>query len=268
MIRPHVLSSFANTFAPLGFRDISFVPSYGLAEATLAVSFAALQTGVLTDEVDLDRLEQDRVAAPPESESDRVREFVICGPPLPGTALEIRDAAGAVLPDRHVGRVVIRGPSLMRGYDGGAMQSGTVLSEDGWLDTGDLGYLLDGQLVIAGRAKEMIIVNGRNLWPQDLEWSVDQATTHVRSGGAAVFSTDKSGDEKVVLLLEARGVPDGQERANFIGEVAGLLRERHGVEVDVVLVPPGSLPRTSSGKLRRSEARDRYNKGVFSATSP
>jgi fatty-acyl-CoA synthase len=268
MIRPHVLTRFEEAFATDGFRAEAFVPSYGMAEATLAISFAPLDTGVTTDTLDLDHLEREAIAAPATAESTRARTFALCGPPLPGTEVEIRDAAGAPLPERRVGRILVRGPGLMRGYDGRPEESAEVLSPDGWFETGDLGYRLDGQLVITGRAKDLIIVNGRNVWPQDLEWSVEQAVPTVRSGDAAAFAVEEDGTEQVVLLVEARGAPDLAERERLAAESAGTLRARHGVEARVVLVPPGSLPRTSSGKLSRTLARSRYLGGAFAPPAP
>jgi fatty-acyl-CoA synthase len=267
MIRTHVLTRFAETFGPDGFRAEAFVPSYGMAEATLAISFTPLGSGVLTDTVDLDRLERDGIAAPASTESARIRAFALCGPPLPGTEVEIRDADGTALPERRIGRILVRGPGLMRGYDDRPEESVAVLSPDGWLDTGDLGYRLDGQIVITGRAKELIIVNGRNVWPQDLEWSVEHALPSVRDGDVAAFAVEEEGTEQVVLLIEAPGAPGNAERERLAAEAAGTLRARHGVEARVVLVPRGSLPRTSSGKLSRILARSRYLGGAFAPSA-
>ena len=143
-----------------------------------------------------------------------------------------------------------------------------MLSASGWLDTGDLGYLRNGQIVLTGRSKDLIIVNGRNVWPQDLEWSVEQALPALRSGGAAAFAVDEDAVEQVVLLVEARGRLDGAERERISADVIGTLRARHGVEARVVLVPPSSLPRTSSGKLSRTLARLRYLRGAFAKPAP
>jgi fatty-acyl-CoA synthase len=263
MIRAPVLSRFAETFAPDGFRAEAFLPSYGMAEATLAVSFAPLGAGVRTDTVDLDRLEREGVAAPPARGSRRVRSFVLCGPPLPGTELEIGDSGGDPLPERRVGRILVRGPGLMRGYDGRPAETAAVLSPDGWLDTGDLGYRLGNEVVVTGRAKDLIIVNGRNVWPQDLEWSVEQSVAALRSGDVAAFSVEEDDAETVVLLVETRGAPDPRAREALATAVSGTLRARHGLEGRVVLVPTGSLPHTSSGKLSRVLARARYLQGDF-----
>jgi fatty-acyl-CoA synthase len=153
----------------------------------------------------------------------------------------------------------------MRGYDGRPAETAAVLSPDGWLDTGDLGYRLGGEVVVTGRAKDLIIVNGRNVWPQDLEWSVEQSVHALRSGDVAAFSVEEADAEAeaVVVLVETRGAPDPRAREALAAEVAGTLRARHGLDGRVVLVPTGSLPHTSSGKLSRVLARARYLRGDF-----
>lgn len=264
MIRPNSVARFAETFARNGFRAEALLPSYGMAEATLAVSFAPLDTGVRTDTVDLDRLEREGIAAAPAGAVARQREFVFCGKPLPAHALEVRDTSDRILSDRHVGRILIRGPSIMQGYDGQPEKTLEVLSDDGWLDTGDLGYRLDGDVVITGRAKDLIIINGRNIWPQDLEWSIEQTVPGVRSGDVAAFSVDEGGgEETLVLLAETRGLSDAASQERRIAEIGAVLRTRHGLEGRVVLVPAGSLPQTSSGKLSRTWARRRFLAGDF-----
>ncbi len=258
MIRPAVLAAFAEAFAGNGFRAEAFLPSYGMAEATLAISFARLDTGIETDIVGLDLLEREGRAVPaPPGATGRVRGFVICGAPLPDHEVEIRGEDASVLPDRHVGRIHVRGPSLMQGYDGRPEETAEVLSADGWLDTGDLGYRIDGRVVITGRAKDLIIINGRNVWPQDLEWSVEQAVAGIRTGDVAAFSVEDEARERVVLMVEARST-EPAERARLEKEVADTVRARHGIECLVVLTRPGMLPTTSSGKLSRSRARRMY----------
>jgi fatty-acyl-CoA synthase len=267
MIRPHVLAGFVEAFAPHGFRAEALVPSYGMAEATLAISFAELERGVRTDEVDLTRLETEGYAQVATEGTERRRQFVACGAVLPEHELDIRDTAGNSLPDRQVGSILVRGPSIMLGYDGQPERTAEVLSADGWLDTGDLGYRLDGEVVITGRAKDVILVKGRNIWPQDLEWSVEQAVQGLRTGDVAAFSVDEEGEEQVVVLVEARGAPDPTARERLIADVGGVLRSRHGLESRVVLVPPGGLVQTSSGKLSRAWSRRKYLEGAFGAVA-
>ncbi len=262
MIRPPVLKAFAERFAPSGFDPKAFVASYGMAEATLALSFAPLDLGLRAETLDVDRLERDGIAAPSAKAACRSRDFALCGPALPGHELEVRDERGQPLDEGRVGRIYARGPSLMRAYFGQPEETARVLSADGWLDTGDLGYLSGGEIVITGRAKDLIIVNGRNVWPQDLEWTAEAEAAALRSGDVAVFSVAGEGEETVVALVQCRtSDPDAREKLRT--DIAGCLRLRHGVETEVVLTPPHSLPRTSSGKLSRSRAKAMYQAGQF-----
>ncbi|MCQ8240183.1 fatty acyl-AMP ligase [Rhizosaccharibacter radicis] len=260
MIRPHVLEEFAGRFAAAGFAASAFLPSYGMAEATLALCFAPLGQGLQQDTLDVDRMEGEQVAVPPRPGA-RARSFVVCGTPLPGHEAEIRDEEGAVLPDRQVGRIFARGPSLMLGYDGRPAETAEVLSADGWLDTGDLGYRLNDSLVITGRAKDLIIVNGRNIWPQDLEWSVEHLVPEVRAGRVAAFSVDRGGREAVILAAETR--PSSEPAERIEAAIAGAVRAQHGVDAEVLLLPVNSLPFTSSGKLSRAGTRQRFLGGAF-----
>jgi fatty-acyl-CoA synthase len=266
MIRPAVLARFAETFAPQGFDARAFLPSYGMAEATLAITFAPLGRGIETDTVDLDRLERDGVASPP-APGGRARTVVLCGVPIPEHELEIRGADGRALPDRAVGRILARGPSLMRGYDARPAETSAVLSADGWLDTGDIGYRLGGALVVTGRAKDLIIINGRNIWPQDLEWTVEQAVPEIRSGKIAAFSVEEDGREVLVLAAEARALSGQAAGAALAASIGDTLRAQHGLDGRVLLLPINTLPYTSSGKLSRSAARARYLAGTLTAAS-
>ncbi len=262
MIRPEPLRAFAEAFAPAGFDPGAFNASYGMAEATLCLTLTPVGGGLRTDTTDVDRLEREGVATAPAKRATRVRDFALCGRILPDHVLEVRDAAGHVLPERRVGQIFAKGPSLMKAYFGEPEETAKVLSADGWLDTGDLGYMVDGQIVITGRAKDLIIVNGRNVWPQDLEWTAEKEVATLRQGDVAVFSITGDLDETVVALVQCRG-SDPAAREALRAEVAKLLRVRHGLDVQVTLVPPRSLPETSSGKLSRSRARALYLDGAF-----
>ncbi|MBU2654522.1 fatty acyl-AMP ligase [Acidomonas methanolica] len=262
MIRHHILENFAERFASAGFRAEAFVASYGMAEATLAISFAPLDTGIQTDTIDLRRLETEGAAYPSHDPSLVLRTFVLCGRALPDHEVEIRDTEGKVLADRRVGTVYVRGPSLMRGYYGRDSETHSVLSGDGWLNTGDLGYMLDGQVVITGRAKDLIIINGRNIWPQDLEWSAETAIGSLRSRDVAVFSVETETGENIVALVQCRAT-NPAERECLREETAGHFRRQHGVDVEVILVPPHTLPQTSSGKLTRARAKAMLLAGQF-----
>jgi fatty-acyl-CoA synthase len=264
MIRPEPLRAFAGAFSRCGFDANAFVASYGMAEATLALTLSPLGQGLNTDLADIDRLERQGWAASPSTPEARSREFALCGRPLAGHQIEVRDDAGVKLGERRVGRVFASGPSLMKAYFGEPAESAKVMSAEGWLDTGDLGYRLGGQIVITGRAKDLIIVNGRNVWPQDLEWTAEKETAGLRGGDVAVFSVFDEDGERVVALVQCR-ISDETARAGLRVQVANLLRARHGLEVQVVLAPPHSLPQTSSGKLSRTRAKALYESGAFNS---
>lgn len=254
MVRTEPLERFAETVAPVGFDPDAFLPCYGLAESSLAVTFPALGRGASTECVDADALSDRGVAVPADPDDSRTSEIVNCGEPLPGHELVIRDGAGEPLGDREVGRVTLRGPSVMRAYFRDPQATKEVLSEDGWLDTGDLGYLTDEGLFITGRRKDLIIVNGRNIWPQDLEYLAEQEP-EVRIGDTSAFGvSEPDGVEKAVLVVQCR-VSDPVERDDLVSRIQSSVYRSSGVHCLVDLVPPRTLPRTSSGKLSRSEAR-------------
>ncbi len=263
MVRADVLERFAATFEPYGFDRTAFIPSYGMAEVCLAITFCPHDTAVRTDTVDRTALAETQRAVPAADPSDhqRARRFVICGRVLPGHRLEVRGPDGAVLGDRKVGRIFVSGPSIMPGYFGEPEASSEVLV-DGWLDTGDLGYMLDGEIVVTGRAKDLIIVNGRNVWPQDIEWAIE-ARRVVKNGDAAAFSIDTGEGERVVVAVLAR-VSGEQGRSDLARDVAGAVREAIAVDCDVALVPPTlGLPTTSSGKLSRARTKANYLAGLY-----
>jgi fatty-acyl-CoA synthase len=181
---------------------------------------------------------------------------------LPGHRLEVRGADGAVLADREVGRIFVAGPSIMPGYFDEPKVTREVLSDDGWLDTGDLGYTLAGEVVVTGRAKDLIIVNGRNVWPQDIEWAIE-ARKVTKNGDSAAFSVDTVDGERVIVAVLAR-VSGEEARQALARDVAGAVREAIAVDCDVVLVPPTlGLPTTSSGKLSRARTKANYLAGLY-----
>ena len=264
MIRPEVLHRFADAFEPSGFDRKAFIPSYGMAEVCLAITFSPQGLGVRTDVVDRIALADQQRAVPAADPQDgqRARSFVLCGRVLPGHLLEVRDPDGKLLADREVGRIFIQGPSVMPGYFGEPEATREVLADDGWLDTGDLGYWLNGEIVVTGRAKDLIIINGRNVWPQDIEWAIE-AKRIVKNGDAAAFSIDTGEGERVVVAVLAR-VSGEEGRAVLARDVAGAVREAIAVDCDVALVPPTTgLPTTTSGKLSRSRAKANYLAGLY-----
>ena len=265
MVRPGPLQGFAERYAAAGFSAKAFVASYGMAEATLGLTMAPLDTGLRFDTVDVDRMEKDGRVSP--GGGGRTRTFVRCGPVLPAHDLEVRDAAGQPVAGHQVGRIFVRGPSLMQGYFGDAEASARALGPDGWLDTGDLGYLIDGEIVPTGRAKDLILLNGRNVWPQDLEWTAESEIERLRSGDVAAFSIDEDAGETLVVLVQARS-SDAEVRRALTDDVAAILRARHGVEARVELVGAHALPQTSSGKLSRSKAKTLFQAGAFLQEEP
>ena len=261
MIRTGPLAEFARAFAPAGYSASAYVASYGMAEATLALTMAPLGRGLEAEILDITRLERDGLAVSAEGDA-RARAFARCGPALPEHELEIRNEDGLSLPERAVGHVFARGPSLMRGYFRQPEETARVLTPDGWLDTGDIGYLDGGEIVLTGRRKDLMIVNGRNIWPQDLEWTCEAELEKVRTGDTAAFSVPGDEEEQVVLLVQAR-MSDPEAREALKAEAARILRLRHSIEAEVRLVGPHALPQTSSGKLSRSKARAAYLAGEF-----
>lgn len=263
MIQPEVLERFASIFASHGFRRTAFVASYGMAEATLAVSVAPLETGLEVDVVDRQALASAQAAKPAAGHDDDIdcRAFVHCGQALPGHEIEIRGDDNAALPDRRVGRIFVKGPSIAGGYFGEPEASAAVF-EGGWLDTGDLGYLVDNRIVITGRAKDLMIVNGRNIWPQDIEWAVEMLPG-LRRGDVAAFSIDEDdGDPKVIVLVQCRQ-RDDDTREQLHRKVKGITARTASVDGEILLVPPHSLPVTSSGKLSRVRARQNFLSGLY-----
>ena len=260
------LRNFAEVFAPYGFRPESFLPSYGMAEAALGLTFTPLGAGARTEIVDVDRLRDDAVAVPPKNGATS-REFAICGRPLPDHQLEIRGENGRAMPDGRVGKIYTRGPSLMQGYFGNPEETAQVLSPDGWLDTGDLGYMRNGEVVVTGRVKDLIIVNGRNIWPQDIEWSVESSVEGAKEGSVAAFQLadegdDAAGDQRIGLVVECRR-REAAEREELRRAVQAVVRKTVGIEAQVALSAPGALPRTSSGKLSRTKAKDMFLAGAY-----
>ncbi len=256
MIRPQTLEHFTELLSECGFDRRAFLACYGMAECTLGISFSPLWTGCTTHYIDSDHLADYHVAVPmDESEQEgRGRHFVNCGVPLPNFEVQIRDEDGTVLEDWHSGVIFLRGPSVMSGYFNQPEETSHALSEDGWLNTGDIGYLVDGVLTITGRKKDLIIIHGRNIWPQDLE-HIAEAQPELRVGDALAFSApNHEGEELCVLVVQCRE-KDPNKRRNLVRRLTALVRMEMSLDCYVELVPAHSLPRTSSGKLSRSKAR-------------
>jgi fatty-acyl-CoA synthase len=190
----------------------------------------------------------------------RYRAIVNCGKAVDGMEIEVRSAAGDLLTDRAIGKVFVRGASVMAGYFRDDESTKACLSADHWLDTGDMGYLSNDYIFIVGRAKDMIIINGRNHWPQDIEWAVEQLPGF-KSGDIAAFAiTGPSGEETPAVLVHCR-VSGNEERGRLRDEIRERVRAITGISPVVELIPPRTLPRTSSGKLSRTKARNLYLSG-------
>lgn len=262
MVRPEALDAFADAFKSHGFSSNAFTPSYGMAEATLAIAFPELGTPISVDEVDMRHYTRSGIAQPASAVTspENRRGFVLCGSALPDHEIEVRDETGTAVGERTVGRIFIKGPSLTPGYFSDPEASAAMYHGD-WLDTGDMGYFLDGQIVITGRAKDLIIINGRNIWPQDIEWAVE-SVEGVRGGGVAAFSVDDGHGERIVVVAERRGMND-DALATLKREIAGVIQNAAGAPAEVVLARPHSMVMTSSGKLSRAKVKQKYLDGIF-----
>lgn len=256
MIRPDVMQSFVDAFDSAGFKASAFLPSYGLAEATLAVSIMPPGEGIRVELVEETELSG---AAAKQDRPQRYRAIVNCGKPVRDMAVEIREEDGTPLPDRAIGKIWCSGPSIMAGYfrDPEATEACMV---DGWLDTGDMGYMSDGYIYVVGRAKDMIIVNGKNHWPQDIEWAVEQLPGFKAGDIAAFAITTPGGEETPAVLVQCRS-SDERERIRLREEIREKVRSVTGMNCVIELIPPRTLPRTSSGKLSRAKARNLYLSG-------
>jgi fatty-acyl-CoA synthase len=256
MIRPDVMQAFVDAFADAGFKASAFLPSYGLAEATLAVSIMPPGEGIRVELVEETQLSGgDRSQGRPQ----RFRAIVNCGKPARDMTIEIREEDGTPLPERAIGKVWCSGPSVMTGYFRDPAATAACM-KDGWLDTGDMGYLSDGYIYIVGRAKDMIIVNGRNHWPQDIEWAVEQLPGFKAGDIAAFAITTPGGEETPAVLVQCR-TSDEAERVRLREEIRERVRSVTGMNCVIELIPPRTLPRTSSGKLSRAKARNLYLAG-------
>ncbi|MGE0007294.1 MAG: fatty acyl-AMP ligase [Parvibaculaceae bacterium] len=271
MVRADVLDLFAEKLSVAGFDARAFTPSYGMAESTLAITFADPGRPVRVDTVDRLQYKLAQRAVPAgddlKASPERVRSFVVCGKPIAGHKVVIRDDAGNELGEREIGHILFKGPSLMAGYFENAEATRAIMTVDGFMDTGDMGYWLEGELVITGRAKDLILHNGRNIWPQDIEWAAEQVEP-LRSGDAAAFAVEgDDGEDNVVVLVHCR-VTGPAEMEELRRKIAAVVHQTAGVECTIVLVPPKSLPFTSSGKLSRAGAKDGYLAGAIAEVSP
>jgi fatty-acyl-CoA synthase len=276
--------AFMDKFEPAGLKATAILPSYGLAEATLAVTFAALDEPLTTDAVDPEALLRGRAV---KAKNGSAVEIVSCGRPFPGHRVEVVDEAGRAVPERVIGEIVVDGPSVTTGYFSDAAATRTAF-RDGRLHTGDLGYFAEGRLYVCGRSKDLIILRGRNYFPQDIEKIISEVDG-VRPSQVAVFTRPRdrqngsrsasnggvagqdsssssgvelpSGDEHLVAVAEIdKAAHDATRRA-----IVTAVHQQMGLRVDEVhFLRRGSLPKTSSGKVRRRETRARLEAGTLS----
>lgn len=260
-VSPATMQRFSDRFATYGFRPEAMAPVYGLAEGTLGLAFPPFDRGPRLDPVRREVFTRTGQAVPADTEDPEPLTFISCGYPLPGHQIRIVDPAGYELPERQEGRLEFSGPSATSGYfrNPEALRD---LERDGWLDSGDLAYIAEGEVFITGRAKDIIIRAGRNLHPYELEEAVGNLPG-VRKGCVAVFgSTDPvSGTELLVVLAETRDT-DAEQQTMLRSQIDALIVDMLGTPADdVVLAPPQTVLKTSSGKIRRAASRERYERG-------
>jgi fatty-acyl-CoA synthase len=250
-IHADTLREFAAALAPARFDACALLPSYGMAESTLAITFHQRGEPLRTDRVDPVALRDGR--ALPSTAADAL-EVVSCGAPFAGHDLRIVRSDGSPAPEREVGEVWVSGPSVSPGYYENPEATLAGFGTDGVLRTGDLGYLAGGDLYVCGRMKDLIIIRGANYHPQDLEWAVSELPG-VRRGNVVAFSVQRGGEERLVICAECTST----DAAGVRERVSARINEAFGLGVyEVVAVSVGTLPKTSSGKVQRSKTRALY----------
>ncbi|MBW4719130.1 fatty acyl-AMP ligase [Saccharothrix obliqua] len=251
-IDPEAVRSFTNAGARFGMPAECVLCAYGMAETTLGVAFAPAFTGLAVDVVDADELEAGRRAV--ASSAPGARAFPLLGPPLPGLEVQVVDESGTVRGEREVGQLRVRGEAVTPEY---LTVDGPVATQDaeGWLDTGDEGYLVGGQVVVCGRRKDVIIMGGRNIYPTDIERAAT-SVEGVRAGNAVAVRLDAgTRRERFAVVVESRLAGDGDAERELTKQISARVVDAVGLRpYAVVVLKPGSLPKTPSGKLRRSAA--------------
>jgi 1-acyl-sn-glycerol-3-phosphate acyltransferase len=260
-VSPATMQRFMERFAICGFRPEAMAPVYGLAEGTLGLAFPTFDRGPRLDAVRREVFTRTGQAVPARTDDSEPLTFVSCGYPLPGHQIRIVDTAGYEVPERQEGRLEFSGPSSTSGYFRNP-EASRDLEHDGWIDSGDLAYIAEGEVFITGRAKDMIIRAGRNLHPYELEEAVGDLPG-IRKGCVAAFGSPDpvSGTERLVILAETRET-DAEQQTLLRAQIDALVVDRLGAPADdVVLAPPQTVLKTSSGKIRRAASRERYERG-------
>lgn len=257
-VRPDTLRRFSERFAPYGFDNGSHYPAYGLAEASLAVTFPPPGRGPVIDVINRERLEKDGVVASC-GPKDSPMSLVACGRPLPDMEIRIVADDGSVLEDRVRGHLQFRGPSALDSYYNNPEATRQVKDSDGWVKTGDLAYISEGELYLTGRSRDLIVIGGRNLHPEDIE-DIVASVQGVRRGCVAAFGVqdDEEGTESLVVVAESKSHREGPEKEALVKAISAEITRQLGLPPDrVLLVAPHTVPKTPSGKIRRSETRQR-----------
>ncbi|MDP2164266.1 MAG: 1-acylglycerol-3-phosphate O-acyltransferase [Hydrogenophaga sp.] len=265
-VSPETLERFAQRFGRCGLKSAALTPVYGLAESSVGLAFPPLGRGPWIERVDRIALAHEGVARPARDGDPAALRIVSCGLPLPGHEIRVVDASGRELPERQQGRVQFRGPSSTQGYLANPQANARLFDGD-WLNTGDLGFALRGELFLTGREKDIVIRGGFNIHPHELESAV-AALPGIRKGGVAVFpaSDPRHATERLVVLAETR-TTDAAQRAQLVREIMALSATLLGAPADdVVLAPPHSVLKTSSGKIRRAACRELYEQGRLGTT--
>ncbi len=265
-VSPKTISRFSEYFSRYGFKKTAMMPVYGLAECSVGLAFPPLGRGPRIERIERDTFSAGGNATVAPEGDDSALEFVGCGRALPGHEMRVVDAASHELPDRREGRLQFRGPSATSGYLHNPEKTAELMDGD-WLDTGDMAYMADGELFITGRAKDIIIRAGRNIYPQELEDAVGEIEG-VRKSNVAVFASPDpvSGTERLVVLAESRR-RDEKSHARITRAIEELSIDLTGQPPDeVLLAPPNTVLKTSSGKIRRAASRDIYEGGRVGKT--
>ncbi len=233
------LDVFADATQDAGFRRSAFLPSYGMAEAVLAVTFADLDS-------------QPTIEKP----NGMTGRYVVCGRPLPELDLIVVDEQGHSVSECTIGHIWIRGPSVISSYFTNQDATEAIRRRDGFIDTGDLGYLTEGNIVVTGRCKDLIQIRGRNIWPQDVEWAVERLPS-LKSGDVAAFGIEKNGEEQLIVLVQC-ALRDDEGREELRQRAVSVIGEAIGISARIELIGPRDLPFTSSGKLSRARAKSLF----------
>jgi fatty-acyl-CoA synthase len=266
-IHPKTVKNFIRRFSAYGFKPESLYPVYGLAESSVALTFPPLNRQIRIDKVSREHFNKDQQAIPCAPNEKNCIEFVSCGKPLPNHEVKIMTVKGEELGERLVGHLRFRGPSAMKGYYRN-LKASQAIHHDGWWESGDLAYKAQGEIYITGRMKDIIVKAGRNLYPQEIE-EITGMVKGIRRGCVVAFGSvnAKTGTEQLIIVAETREERVAQQE-KLIGQIIEQLVASIGEPPDrVILVPPKTIPKTSSGKLQRAKTKDLYLQGKLTKRS-